>query len=105
MNEIMCEAAAAASTKAFQAERAIRKKIDRQSLVAKRTSRKQLEGQTLVEYVLIIALLSIVSIAVIVLCGDQIRQAFQTITNTLKAAISSANATVNGGSPSVVPGH
>lgn len=90
MNEIMCEAAAAASTKAFQAKRAIR---------------KQLEGQTLVEYVLIIALLSIVSIAVIVLCGDQIRQAFQTITNTLKSAISSANATVNGGSVPVTPGH
>ena len=76
MNEIMCEAAAAASTKAFQAKRAIR---------------KQLEGQTLVEYVLIIALLSIVSIAVIVLCGDQIRNAFNKISSVLAKATANAN--------------
>lgn len=88
MNDMMCQAAAVASTKAFQAKRAIR---------------KQLEGQTLVEYVLIIALLSIVSIAVIVLCGDQIRQAFQTITNTLRSAISNSNATVSGGTVPVTP--
>lgn len=76
MNDMMCKAAAVASTKAFQAKRAIR---------------KQLEGQTLVEYVLIIALLSIVSIAVIVLCGDQIREAFNKISSVLKNATSGTN--------------
>lgn len=76
MNDMMCQAAAVASTKAFQAKRAIR---------------KQLEGQTLVEYVLIIALLSIVSIAVIVLCGDQIRDAFNKISSVLHKATGNVN--------------
>lgn len=82
MNDMMCRAAAVASTKAFQAKRAIR---------------KQLEGQTLVEYVLIIALLSIVSIAVIVLCGDQIREAFNKISSVLKNATTSNGANTNVG--------
>lgn len=82
MNDMMCQAAAVASTKAFQAKRAIR---------------KQLEGQTLVEYVLIIALLSIVSIAVIVLCGDQIREAFNKISSVLKNATTSTGANTNVG--------
>lgn len=81
MNDMMCQAAAVASTKAFQAKRAIR---------------KQLEGQTLVEYVLIVALLSIVSIAVIVLCGDQIRTAFKNITTTLQGANNIANTNIGG---------
>ena len=76
MNDMMCQAAAVASTKAFQAKRAIR---------------KQLEGQTLVEYVLIIALLSIVSIAVIVLCGAQIRDAFNKISSVLHNATGNVN--------------
>lgn len=85
MNDMMCQAAAVASTKAFQAKRAIR---------------KQLEGQTLVEYVLIIALLSIVSIAVIVLCGDQIREAFNKISSVLKNATSGAHTNAGNFTPS-----
>lgn len=71
MNDIMNGVAAFATTKSFQAKKAVR---------------EQLEGQGLVEYVLIIALLSIACIVVMTLCGDQIRAAFKSVTNTLRTA-------------------
>lgn len=43
-------------------------------------------GQTLVEYGLILALVSIVVIAVLIALGDQIRNVFTRITDTLATA-------------------
>lgn len=57
-------------------------------LVANLTARKSKKGQTLVEYGLILALVSIVVIAVLTLLGDQIQAIFSTITNTLETAAS-----------------
>ena len=74
MNQLMNAMAAKATTMSFKAKRAVR---------------KQLEGQTLVEYVLIIALLSLAAIAVITLCGGQIKSAFTTVTDTISGAIAS----------------
>lgn len=82
MNDIMNGIAAFATTKSFQAKKAVR---------------EQLEGQGLVEYVLIIALLSIACIVVMTLCGDQIRAAFKSVTNTLSAA-------TNNGAVTTTPG-
>lgn len=48
------------------------------------TSRR---GQTLVEYGLILALVSIVVIAVLIALGDQIRNVFTRITGTLATAV------------------
>ena len=76
MNDFVANLAAKATCAKFQAGRAIRNKL---------------EGQTLIEYVLIIALLSLVSIAVIALCGDQIRHAFDNVTKVLGNATSSNN--------------
>ncbi len=50
----------------------------RAALVARRQS-----GQGLVEYALILVLISIVSIAIMTLLGAQITNIFNTITNTL----------------------
>lgn len=44
------------------------------------------KGQTLVEYGLILALVSIVVIAVLIALGDQIRNVFTRITDTLATA-------------------
>jgi pilus assembly protein Flp/PilA len=44
------------------------------------------EGQDLIEYSLLAALISVVSIAVIILLGGQIGTIFTTITNALQAA-------------------
>jgi pilus assembly protein Flp/PilA len=44
------------------------------------------EGQDLIEYSLLAALISVVSIAVIIILGGQIGVLFTTITNALKAA-------------------
>ena len=43
-------------------------------------------GQTLVEYGLILALVSIVVIVVLALMGNQLNSIFNTITNTLSSA-------------------
>ena len=45
------------------------------------------EGQGLVEYALIVLLISIAVIAVLTLLGDQINDVFQAITNTLGGSI------------------
>ena len=47
---------------------------------------KSRKGQTLVEYGLILALVSIVVIAVLIALGDQIRNVFTRITDTLATA-------------------
>jgi pilus assembly protein Flp/PilA len=47
---------------------------------------KSRKGQTLVEYGLILALVSIVVIAVLTLLGNQLKNIFSKITNTLGAA-------------------
>jgi pilus assembly protein Flp/PilA len=47
---------------------------------------KSKKGQTLVEYGLILALVSIVVIAVLTLLGDQLKNIFSKITDTLNAA-------------------
>jgi pilus assembly protein Flp/PilA len=47
---------------------------------------KSRRGQTLVEYGLILALVSIVVIAVLTLLGNQLKNVFSKITNTLRAA-------------------
>ncbi len=44
------------------------------------------EGQDLIEYSLLAALISVVSIAIIIVLGGQIGALFNTITNALKAA-------------------
>ncbi|MDD5260229.1 MAG: Flp family type IVb pilin [Methylacidiphilales bacterium] len=49
------------------------------------TALKGKQGQTLVEYGLILALVSIVVIVVLALLGNQLLNIFNTITNTLGA--------------------
>lgn len=80
MNDIMNGVAAFATTKSFQAKKAVR---------------EQLEGQGLVEYVLLISLLSIACIVVMTLCGDQIRLAFNSVTNTLSKATNNGGVVTN----------
>lgn len=56
------------------------------AMVARMTYLKSKKGQTLVEYGLILALVSIVVIAVLTLLGDQLKNIFSTITSTLNTA-------------------
>lgn len=84
-------AAAAATTGAYLARRRCEQGAQKLARDGRALVRGELSGQTLIEYVLIIALLSIVSIAVIVLCGDQIRTAFNKISSVLKNATSGSN--------------
>jgi len=58
------------------------------AVVSRLTHLKSKKGQTLVEYGLILALVSIVVIAVLTLLGNQLKNIFSTITNTLGAASS-----------------
>jgi pilus assembly protein Flp/PilA len=55
-------------------------------MMSRLTTLKSKKGQTLVEYGLILALVSIVVIAVLTLLGDQLKNIFSKITNTLGAA-------------------
>ncbi|MEM9443806.1 MAG: Flp family type IVb pilin [Verrucomicrobiota bacterium] len=57
-------------------------------IVADLTTLRSKKGQTLVEYALILALVSIVVIAVLTLLGGQIESIFNEITNSLSAATS-----------------
>ena len=52
-------------------------------LVSRMVYLKSKKGQTLVEYGLILALVSIVVIVVLGLLGNQLKNIFNTITNTL----------------------
>jgi Flp pilus assembly pilin Flp len=51
--------------------------------------KKASSGQTLVEYALILAFISVVAIAVLISLGDQIKGTFTKITSTLSSAQSS----------------
>jgi len=52
---------------------------------------KSKKGQTLVEYALILAFISVVAIAVLIGLGGQIKSVFTTITSQLAYASSSSN--------------
>ncbi len=51
--------------------------------------RKDKRGQTLVEYALILAFISVVAIAVLIRLGDTVKSVFTTITSQLAVASSS----------------
>jgi Flp pilus assembly pilin Flp len=55
----------------------------------KHTRRPSKRGQTLVEYALILAFISVVAISVLLKLGDAIKGSFTTITSQLAAANSS----------------
>ncbi len=50
---------------------------------------KSKKGQTLVEYALILAFISVVAISVLIALGQQVRSVFTTINNQLNQATSS----------------
>jgi Flp pilus assembly pilin Flp len=51
--------------------------------------RKSKRGQTLVEYALILAFISVVAISVLIRLGDTVKSVFSTITSQLSVANSS----------------
>ncbi len=55
----------------------------------KRHHNKSKKGQTLVEYALILAFVSVVAISVLIRLGDEIKSVFTTITSQLSIAGSS----------------
>jgi Flp pilus assembly pilin Flp len=65
--------------------------IDKMILRAKRALRrtKSKKGQTLVEYALILAFISVVAIGVLITLGNQVKSVFTTITSQLAVASSS----------------
>ncbi|MCE0497109.1 MAG: Flp family type IVb pilin [Methylacidiphilales bacterium] len=65
----------------------INKVITRAKAALRRMKSKK--GQTLVEYALILAFISVVAIAVLIALGGQIQSVFTTITSQLQAAQSS----------------
>jgi len=52
-------------------------------------SRKSKKGQTLVEYALILAFISVVAISVLIRLGDEVKTIFTTISSQLSVAGSS----------------
>jgi Flp pilus assembly pilin Flp len=54
-----------------------------------RWQRQSRKGQTLVEYALILAFISVVAISVLIKLGDQVKTVFSTITTQLAVAQSS----------------
>jgi Flp pilus assembly pilin Flp len=54
-----------------------------------RRSRQRKKGQTLVEYALILAFISVVAISVLIRLGNEVRVIFTTITSQLAVAGSS----------------
>ncbi len=50
---------------------------------------KSKKGQTLVEYALILAFISVVAISVLIALGGQVKSVFSTITSQLQTAASS----------------
>ncbi len=52
-------------------------------------SKKNRKGQTLVEYALILAFISVVAISVLIRLGDEVKTIFTTITSQLAVAGSS----------------
>jgi Flp pilus assembly pilin Flp len=59
------------------------------SRVQKLLSRKYKRGQTLVEYALILAFISVVAISVLIRLGSTVKSVFSTITSQLDVAGSS----------------
>ncbi len=57
--------------------------------LGKRVSRGRLQGQTLVEYALILAFISVVAISVLIRLGSVVKSVFSTITSQLSVASSS----------------
>ncbi len=55
----------------------------------KQLRRKSKRGQTLVEYALILAFISVVAISVLIRLGDTVKSVFSTITSQLAVANSS----------------
>jgi Flp pilus assembly pilin Flp len=51
--------------------------------------KKNKKGQTLVEYALILAFISVVAISVLIALGNQVKSVFTTITSQLSVASSS----------------
>ena len=51
--------------------------------------RRKRQGQTLVEYALILAFISVVAISVLIALGNQVKSVFTTITSQLAVASSS----------------
>ena len=58
-------------------------------IAGKQIRRRSNRGQTLVEYALILAFISIVAISVLVRLGSQVKDVFSTITSQLAVAGSS----------------
>lgn len=58
------------------------------SMISRLTYLKNRKGQTLVEYGLILALISIVTIAILTMMGTQLKSIFGRITSTLASAAS-----------------
>ena len=52
-----------------------------------KNERNSSEGQSLVEYVLILALIAILSVSSLIFLGDQVTQTLSTITSTLQSAL------------------
>ncbi len=65
--------------------------INKVIISAKRALRrmKSKKGQTLVEYALILAFISVVAISVLIALGNQVKSVFTTITSQLSVAGSS----------------
>jgi len=66
----------------------INKVIARAKVVLRRMNKK---GQTLVEYALILAFISVVAISVLIALGGQVKSVFTTITSQLAIAQSGSN--------------
>jgi len=66
----------------------INKIITKAKVALRRRSKK---GQTLVEYALILAFISVVAISVLIALGNQVKSVFTTITSQLAIAASSSN--------------
>ena len=54
-----------------------------------RSQKRSRKGQTLVEYALILAFISVVAISVLIRLGNQVKSVFSTITSQLAVASSS----------------
>jgi Flp pilus assembly pilin Flp len=65
----------------------LKKVINRARAALRRAKSKK--GQTLVEYALILAFISVVAISVLIALGNQIKSVFTTISSQLAAAQSS----------------
>ena len=65
----------------------INKVIKRAKIALRRMKSKK--GQTLVEYALILAFISVVAISVLIALGNQVKSVFTTITSQLSVASSS----------------